>query len=95
MSHWNDAIEEAWTLESALLKRFGALPTGDIGVTLRTDNALVYGSKVYHKFAKSYGLLKKVTLPHSPKQNGVAESFMGRASSNGFGSIASKHMLVR
>lgn len=28
-------------------------------------------------FAKSYGLNQEFILPHTPEQNGVAESFMG------------------
>jgi putative transposase len=77
VSQRNDAIEAAWALEDALLNRFGALPTADTGVILRTDNALVYASELYRKLAKSYGLHQEFILPHTPEQNGVAESFMG------------------
>ena len=56
VSQRNDAIEAAWALEDALINRFGALPTADIGVMLLTDIALVYASKLYRKLAKSYGL---------------------------------------
>jgi putative transposase len=64
-------------LEDALLRRFGVLPAADIGVVLRTDNALVYVSELYRRLAKSYGLNQEFILPHTPEQNGVAESFMG------------------
>lgn len=41
ISQRNDAKEAAWALEDALIRRFGVLPDRDIGVVLRTDNALV------------------------------------------------------
>ncbi|PZR56394.1 MAG: transposase [Candidatus Meridianibacter frigidus] len=77
VSQRNDAREAAWALEDALIRRFGALPQGDADVTLRTDNALVYASALYRDLAKSYGLRQEFILPHTPEQNGVAESFMG------------------
>ena len=77
VSQRNDAIEAAWAPEDALINRFGALPTADTGVMLRTDNALVYVSELYRQLAKSYGLAQEFILPHTPEQNGVAESFMG------------------
>jgi putative transposase len=77
VSQHNDAVEATWALEDALINRFGALPTGDTGVILRTDNALVYASQLYRTLAKSYGLHQEFILPHTPEQNGVAESFMG------------------
>ena len=77
VSQRNDAREAAWALEDALIRRFGALPQGDADVTLRTDNALVYASELYRDLAKSYGLHQEFILPHTPEQNGVAESFMG------------------
>lgn len=77
VSQRNDAREAAWALEDALIRRFGALPNGDADVALRTDNALVYASELYRDLAKSYGLRQEFILPHTPEQNGVAESFMG------------------
>ncbi len=78
VSQRNDAKEAAWALEDALLRRFGTLPTGeDIGITLRTDNALVYASELYRRLVAEYGLRQEFILPHTPEQNGVIESFMG------------------
>jgi len=37
----------------------------------------VYASELYRELAKSYGLHQEFILPHTPEQNGVAESFMG------------------
>jgi putative transposase len=77
VSQRNDAREAAWALEDALIRRFGALPQGDADVVLRTDNALVCALDLYRNLAKSYGLHQEFILPHTPEQNGVAESFMG------------------
>lgn len=77
ISQRNDAREAAWALEDALIRRFGALPQGNADVVLRTDNALVYASELYRDLAKSYGLRQEFILPHTPEQNGLAESFMG------------------
>ena len=75
---WAMAATYIWTtLEDALLRRFGVLPDRDIGVVLRTDNALVYASELYRKLARSYGLAQEFILPHTPEQNGVPESFIG------------------
>jgi putative transposase len=77
VSQRNNAREAAWALEDALIRRFGVLPKGDANVILRTDNAVVYASELYRSLAKSYGLAQEFILPHTPEQNGVAESFMG------------------
>ncbi len=77
VSQRNDAKEATWALEDVLLRRFGVLPDRGIGVVLRTDNALVYASDLYRRLARSYGLQQEFILPHTPEQNGVAESFMG------------------
>ena len=70
-------VRRPGALEDALIRRLGALPQGDANVVLRTDNALVYASELYRDLAKSYGLSQEFILPHTPEQNGVAESFMG------------------
>ena len=77
ISRRNGAKEAAWALEDALLRRFGTLPSGDIGLTLRTDNAWVYASELYRNLVREYGLHQEFILPHTPEQNGVIESFMG------------------
>lgn len=53
------------------------MPRADADVVLRTDNALVYASELYRDLAKSYGLRQEFNPPHTPEQNGVAESLMG------------------
>jgi putative transposase len=46
-------------------------------VTLRTDNALVYAAELYRSMARAYGLHQEFILPHTPEQNGAAETFIG------------------
>jgi transposase InsO family protein len=54
------------------------LPSGDgFGITLRTDNALLYASSRYRDLVKEYALQQEFILPHTPEQNGVAESSIG------------------
>lgn len=77
MSRRNDEKEAAWALEAALLRRRDTLPTGETGITIRTDNALVYASQPYRRLAKEYGLRQEVILPHTPEQNGGAVAFVG------------------
>lgn len=79
-----------WALEDALIRRFGALPRGDADVAMRTDNALVYASKLHRELAKSYDLHQEIILSHTPGQNGVAESFMGTLNSSAWGNIDSR-----
>ncbi len=74
---WPDLPRRHSRLRRSQLHRFGALPTADAGVSLRNDNGQVYASKLYRKLAKSHGLHQEFISPHTPEQNGVAESFMG------------------
>jgi Integrase core domain len=48
------------------------LPDQDIGVMLRSDNALVF-SELYCKLANSYGIAQEVVLPPTSQQSDVAE----------------------
>jgi putative transposase len=77
VSQRNDAREAVYALEDACLRRFSVLPTQNTGVTIRSDNALVFASKLYRDQVKAYGLAQEFILPHTPEQNGIAESFMG------------------
>jgi len=69
------AEEAVWALEDACLRRFGVLPTGDAGVTVRSDNGLVFASRLYRRLLKSYGLKQEFIHPHTPEQNGVVEAY--------------------
>lgn len=69
------AQEAVWALEDACLKRFGVLPHEDTGVTIRSDNGLVFASRLYRKLLTSYGLKQEFIHPHTPEQNGVIEAY--------------------
>jgi putative transposase len=90
ISQRNDAKEAAWALEDALIRRFGVLPDHDIGVVLRTDNALVYASELYRKLARSYGLAQEFILPHTPSRTALPNRSWERSSSSASGSSASQ-----
>lgn len=68
------AQEAVWALEDACLKRFGILPR-ESGVTVRSDNGLVFVSRLYRRMLKSYGLQQEFIHPHTPEQNGVVEAY--------------------
>jgi putative transposase len=68
------AEEAVWALEDACLRRFGVLPR-DAGVTVRSDNVLVFASRRYRRLLKSYGLQQEFIHPHTPEQNGVVEAY--------------------
>jgi len=59
------------------MRRFGSLPRGNADVMLHTDNALVYASELYRELANFYGPHREFIRPHTPEQNGLAESFVG------------------
>ncbi len=40
---------------------------------LRSDNGLVFGSKVFVKVVKRYGLDQEFVTPYTPEQNGMIE----------------------
>jgi putative transposase len=69
------AQEAVWALEDACLKRFGVLPRGDAGVVVRSDNGLVFASRLYRRLLASYGLRQEFIHPHTPEQNGVVEAY--------------------
>jgi putative transposase len=69
------AQEAVWALEDACLTRFGALPRGDAGVVVRSDNGLVFASRLYRRLLASYGLKQEFIHPHTPEQNGVVEAY--------------------
>ena len=40
---------------------------------LRTDNGMEFCSNLFRNFCKSEGILRHLTVRHTPQQNGVAE----------------------
>jgi len=63
-------------LEEALLTRFGWVHGAPRGLTLRHDNGLVFGSKLYRALVKDYGITQEYTAPYTPEQNGLCERFI-------------------
>jgi putative transposase len=63
-------------LETALIARFGIAYGAPEGLTLRHDNGLVFGSKLYRGTAAEYGLRQEFITPYTPEQNGLAERFI-------------------
>lgn len=63
-------------LESALLARFGWLGGAPEGLTLRHDNGLVFGSRLYRRTVADYGLSQEYITPYTPEENGLCERFI-------------------
>ena len=76
VSQRNDAEKRRWALEDALIRRFGALPKAT--PTLRCEPTTRW-STLRNSTATGaiLRLDQEFILPHTPEQNGVAESFMG------------------
>lgn len=63
-------------LEEALLARFGTLRSAPLGMRLRHDNGLVFGSRQYRAVVSDYGLQQEYITPYTPQQNGLCERFI-------------------
>jgi putative transposase len=63
-------------LESALLQRFGWTRGAPAGMSIRHDNGLVFGSRLFRGIVKDYGLQQEFITPYTPEQNGLAERFI-------------------
>ncbi len=65
-------------LEDALLNRYGTLGQATTGLALRSDNELVFTSRLYTIMAYQYGLTQEFIRPHTPLQNGMVERLIRR-----------------
>ena len=63
----------AAALEDALRER--NITHGHEPLTLRSDNGLVFGAKVFVSVVHRYGLEQEYITPYSPEQNGMIERF--------------------
>ena len=63
----------AAALEDALRDR--GITYGHAPLTLRSDNGLVFGAKVFVSVVRRYGLGQEYITPYSPEQNGMIERF--------------------
>ena len=59
-------------------KKFKAMAekqTGNPIKKLRSDNGREYVNKAFEEFLESHGILRQLSAPYSPQQNGIAERF--------------------
>jgi putative transposase len=61
----------AAALEDGLIDR--GIQMGRHSLVLRSDNGLVFGSKVFVAVARRYGLNQEYITPYTPEQNGMIE----------------------
>ena len=73
MSRSGIAHIAAAALEDALRERH--ITRGHPLLTLRSDNGLVFGAKVFTSVVHRYGLEQEYITPYSPEQNGMIERF--------------------
>ena len=63
-------------LEEALIHRFGTLGRVSQPLALRSDNGLVFTSKLFTSTVKAYRIEQEFTTPYTPEQNGLIERFI-------------------
>jgi putative transposase len=63
-------------LEGALVERFGYVRGAPEGLTVRHDNGLVFGSRLYRRIAREYGLHQEFITPYTSEENGLVERFI-------------------
>jgi hypothetical protein len=73
ISRGGKASTAAAALEQALLTRFGTLGRVATPFLLRSDNGLVFTSRIYTRLVRSYGLKQEFITPQCPRQNGMVE----------------------
>jgi putative transposase len=73
LSRSGKATTAAAALEQALITRYGVLARVPRPFLLRSDNGLVFTSRVYTRMVRSYGLQQEFITPHCPQQNGMVE----------------------
>lgn len=73
LSRSGKAATGAAALEQALITRYGVLARVPRPFLLRSDNGLVFTSRIYTRLVRSYGLQQEFITPHCPQQNGMVE----------------------
>jgi putative transposase len=76
LAHTARAKTAERALESALLGRFGCTRGAPVGMSIRHDNGLVFGSRLFRAVVRDYGLKQEFITPYTPEQNGLAERFI-------------------
>jgi transposase InsO family protein len=77
LSRWGVARIAAAPLEDALRDR--RIEYGPAPLTLRSDNGLGFGAKVFVSVVRRDGLDQEYITPYSPEQNGMIERFFSDA----------------
>jgi len=57
---------------------------------VRSDNGLVFASRLYRRLLTSYGLRQEFIHPHTPEQNGVVKAYHKTFKREAFGSTDSR-----
>ncbi|MEZ9553296.1 transposase [Vibrio breoganii] len=73
LSKRGNAKSAVAALEDALLTRYGVIGRAALGLQLRSDNGLVFTSRLNNTLAMQYGLTQEFIQPHTPQQNGMIE----------------------
>lgn len=73
LSRTGKASTASAALEQALITRYGTLGRVPVPFLLRSDNGLVFTSRVNTRFVRSYGRQQEFITPHCPQQNEMAE----------------------
>jgi putative transposase len=73
LSRSGKATTATAALEQALITRFGTLGRVPTPFLLRSDNGLVFTSRLYTRIVRGYGLRQEFITPHCPQQNGMVE----------------------
>ncbi len=55
------------------MTRDGVIGEAAPGLQIRSDNGLVFTSRLYTMLAMQYGLTQEFIQPHTPQQNGMVE----------------------
>ena len=73
LSRTGNAKAAEAALEEALINRYGVLGRAQDELTIRSDNGLVFCSRIYTQTVYRYGIKQAFIRPHTPQQNGMVE----------------------
>jgi putative transposase len=76
LAHTARAKTAERALEMALIERFGWTHGAPAGLVVRSDNGLVFGSKLYREMCRDYRLGQEFITPYTPEENGMVERFI-------------------
>jgi putative transposase len=76
LAHTARAKTAERALEMALIERFGWTHGAPAGLVVRSDNGLVFGSKLYRLTCREYHLGQEFITPYTPEENGMVERFI-------------------